>query len=70
MAKLTSDERKALPASDFAEPGKRAYPIEDKLHARNAKARASQALKAGRMPQAEADPIDKSADMLLRRPCQ
>jgi hypothetical protein len=67
MAKLTSDERNAMPASDFAEPGKRAYPIEDKLHARNAKARASQALKAGLMPQAEADRIDKKADMVLHR---
>lgn len=41
MAKLTTKERKALPAKDFAGPG-RSYPIEDKAHARNAKSRAAQ----------------------------
>lgn len=41
MAKLTTKARKALPSSSFAGPG-RSYPVEDKAHARNAKARASQ----------------------------
>ncbi len=41
MAKLTTKARKALPAKDFAGP-KRSYPIQDKSHARNALARASQ----------------------------
>jgi hypothetical protein len=41
MAKLTSAARKKLPKSDFAGPG-RSYPVEDKAHARNAKARAAQ----------------------------
>jgi len=68
MAKLTTDERNALPAREFAEPGKRAYPIEDKAHARNANARAAQAVKAGRMSQAEADRIDETADAVLHRP--
>jgi hypothetical protein len=42
MAKLTTKKRNALPKSDFALPGKRAYPIEDRSHAANAKARVSQ----------------------------
>jgi len=42
VAKLTGKQRKALPKGDFAEPGKRAYPIEDENHARNALARVSQ----------------------------
>lgn len=42
MSKLTSKERNNLPKSDFALPKKRAYPIEDKSHARNALARVSQ----------------------------
>ncbi len=42
MAKLTTAKRKALPKSDFALPGKRAYPVPDKSHARNALARVSQ----------------------------
>lgn len=42
MAKLTAAARKRIPKSSFAEPGKRAYPIQDKSHARNALARVSQ----------------------------
>jgi hypothetical protein len=65
MAELDAANRNALPQSKFAEPDKRAYPIEDKAHARNAKARASQAVKAGRMSTAEAGKIDKRADAVL-----
>lgn len=42
MAKLTAKTRNALPKGDFAVPGKRAYPVEDAAHARNALARVSQ----------------------------
>lgn len=46
MAKLSMAERKALPKSDFAVPSKApgpgSYPMPDKAHAANAKARASQ----------------------------
>lgn len=47
MARLTYGERKAMPKSTFALPGKReggkgGYPIPDKAHARNALARVSQ----------------------------
>ncbi len=38
--RLTSADRHALPAKDFALPGER-YPIEDKSHARNALSRVS-----------------------------
>ncbi len=41
MAKLTTAERNKLPDSDFAGPD-RSYPIMDKSHAANAKARVSQ----------------------------
>ena len=41
MAKLTTKARNALPDSAFAGPG-RSYPVQDKAHARNAKARAAQ----------------------------
>ena len=67
MAELNTRARDKLPAKDFAEPEKRAYPIEDKAHARNAKARASQALKAGRMSKAEESRIDKKADAVLAK---
>jgi hypothetical protein len=67
MAKLDAEKRNALPAEDFAEPKQRAYPIEDKPHARNAKARAAQAVKAGRMSKAEEAKIDKKADAVLKK---
>jgi hypothetical protein len=66
MARLDTDKRNKLPAGKFAEPDKRAYPIEDKPHARNAKARASQAVKAGRMGKAEQGKIDRKADSVLK----
>jgi len=67
MAELKTKTREQLPKTAFAEPDKRAYPIEDKPHARNAKARASQAVKAGRMSKAEASKIDKKADAVINR---
>ncbi len=67
MPELNAKARDKLPAKAFAEPKTRAYPIEDKPHARNAKARASQAVKAGRMSKAEAARIAKKADAVLKR---
>ena len=66
MAELDTKKRKKLPAKDFAGPD-RSYPVEDKPHARNAKARASQAVKAGRMSKAEEKKIDAKADRVLGR---
>ncbi|MBA3812733.1 MAG: hypothetical protein H0X27_14025 [Caulobacteraceae bacterium] len=67
MADLSAKARDGLTANDFAEPGKRAYPIEDQPHARNAKARASQAVEAGRMSTGEKAKIDKKADAVLKK---
>jgi hypothetical protein len=66
MTKLDASARKRLSAKAFAEPAKRAYPIEDKPHARNAKARSSQAVKAGRMSKSEERKIDRRADAVLK----
>jgi hypothetical protein len=41
VAKLTTKARNALPDSAFAGPN-RSYPVNDRAHAANAKARASQ----------------------------
>ena len=41
LSVLDTAERKALPASAFVFPSKRAYPIHDLAHARNALARSS-----------------------------
>lgn len=66
MAALTTKERKRIPASKFAGPD-RSYPVEDKSHAANAKARATQAVKAGRMSKGEEAKIDSKANRVLER---
>lgn len=65
MAKLTTKARKSLPKSDFGEPGKRAYPMPDRSHAANAKARASQMEKAGKLSAGEKAKIDAKANRIL-----
>ncbi|HYT45392.1 MAG TPA: hypothetical protein VEP90_23895, partial [Methylomirabilota bacterium] len=42
MAKLKAADRKKMKSSTFGLPEKRAYPMPDRAHAANAKARASQ----------------------------
>jgi hypothetical protein len=54
MAKLHAAARNALPSKDFALPGERKYPIEDRSHAANAKARASGKPEQGRVDAAVA----------------
>lgn len=65
MAKLSSGARKRLPKSDFGLPGRKAYPMPDKSHAANAKARASQAVNAGRMSKSTESKIDSKANRVL-----
>lgn len=64
MAKLTTKARKALPDSAFAGPD-RSYPVQNKSHAANAKARASQMVKAGKLSPATKAKIDAKADKVL-----
>jgi len=42
VPRLTTKQRNALPSSVFGIPGRRAYPLNDRSHAQNAKARVSQ----------------------------
>jgi predicted kinase len=53
-----------MPQSEFALPGGR-YPVEDKNHARNALARASQQLHKGNLTIAEAEKIRRKAKRKL-----
>ncbi|RYF21431.1 hypothetical protein FV232_24905 [Methylobacterium sp. WL30] len=46
---MTTKDRTALPKKDFALPDEQRFPVEDKAHARNAKARAAQSEKAGNL---------------------
>lgn len=67
MAKLTAKRRRRIPKSKFALPGSRKYPIHDRAHAANAKARATQAFKKGRISKSTRDRIHARANRVLRR---
>ena len=65
MAKLTTAERKRIPSKEFGEPGSRKFPINDRAHAVNAKARATQEVKKGKLSAAAASRIRAKADRML-----
>jgi hypothetical protein len=67
MAKLTAKARKKIPAKDFGEPAKGAFPMPDKAHAANAKARASQMVKKGKLSVADKKKIDAKANKKLKQ---
>jgi hypothetical protein len=75
MAELDAEKREKIPTKDFGLPEKARtkdakkesgnYPMPDKRHARNAKARAAQQRKAGRLTKSEEERIDRKADKIL-----
>lgn len=65
MGLLTTRKRSALPKSDFGLPGSRKYPMPDASHAANAKARATQQVKAGNLSPASASKIKAKANRIL-----
>jgi hypothetical protein len=65
MAKLTTKQRNKLPKSDFGMPGEGKYPMPDKAHAANAKARATQMVKKGKLSPASKSKIDAKANRVL-----
>ena len=66
MSKLTTAKKKAEPDRDFGLPEQRKYPMPDAAHARNAKARASQAENAGKLSAADKTKIDNKANRVLK----
>jgi hypothetical protein len=66
MAKLTTKARNKLPAKEFGEPKKGAYPMPDTAHAVNAKARATQMVKKGKLSATEKRKIDAKANKKLQ----
>ena len=64
MAKLDAKSRNRLPDSEFAGPG-RSYPVNDKSHAANAKARATQMVAKGNLSAGEAAKIRAKANRKL-----
>lgn len=65
MAKLKAKARNKLKSSTFGLPGERKYPMPDKSHAANAKARATQMVKKDKLSSAEKAKIDAKANKVL-----
>jgi hypothetical protein len=65
MAKLTAAKRKKIPKSEFGLPAERKYPMPDKSHAANAKARATQMVNKGKLSKAQEAKIDAKANKVL-----
>lgn len=65
MAKLTTAARNSLSSHTFGLPGRRAYPMPDSAHAANAKARATQMVKKGKLSASSAAKIKAKANRLL-----
>lgn len=67
MSLLNSKSRHGMPSSEFGLPGSRKYPMPDRAHAANAKARASQMVKAGKLSSSSKAQIDAKANKILKR---
>jgi hypothetical protein len=65
MSKLTTAKRNKIPKKEFGMPGERKYPMPDKSHAANAKARASQMEKKGKLSESSKEKIDSKANKVL-----
>lgn len=68
IAKLPTKTRNKLPKKEFGLPGERKYPMPDKAHAANAKARATQMVKKGKLSPASKAKIDAKANKMLGKP--
>jgi hypothetical protein len=66
MAVLKAKARNKLKASQFGLPGERKYPVNDKSHAANAKARATQMVKKGKLSPSAKAKIDAKANRVLK----
>jgi len=67
MAKLPTKTRNSLAKSEFGMPSSRKYPMPDRAHAANAKARATQEVKAGKLSPASKSKIDTKANKILAK---
>lgn len=65
VGELTAAKRKKIPTSKFGMPGSRKYPMPDRSHAGNAKARAAQQVAKGNLSKSEEKKIDAKANRIL-----
>lgn len=65
MSKLNAKKRNALPKNEFALPDSRKYPVDTKARAINAKARATQMVKKGKLSPASKAKIVAKANKVI-----
>lgn len=63
--KLSTKKRNSLKSSTFGLPGSRKYPMPDRSHAANAKARATQQVNKGNLSSASKSKIFAKANRIL-----
>lgn len=67
MAQLSRRRRKKLRKNQFALPGSRRFPVHDRSHAANAKARATQMYNKGKISKSTRDKVHARANKVLNR---
>jgi len=65
MSELSTAARKKISTSSFGLPSERKYPMPDRSHAANAKARATQMVKRGKLSASSAAKIKAKANRKL-----
>lgn len=65
MGKLTTEARKRIPKSEYGLPEEGKYPMPNRSHAANAKARASQQEAKGNLTEEQEARIDAKANRIL-----
>lgn len=65
MSVLTTKKRNSLKKSQFGLPGEKKYPMPDKAHAINAKARAKQQYDKGHLSKSGLEMIDAKANKII-----
>lgn len=67
MSKITTKRRAHLPKDDFGLPESKKYPMPDRRHAANAKARASKEVHEGKLSVSAKRRIDTKANRILSK---
>lgn len=65
MSEMKAKSQNKLPKSEFGIPSERKYPMPNKSHAANAKARATQMVDKGKLSTSAAEKIKSKANKIL-----
>ena len=67
MTKLTTKSRRKIPKNEYGLPAEKKYPMPDRKHAANAKARASEMKNKGKLSKSDEKKIDAKANKILSK---